>query len=546
MADDPTKGVGPLADGDGEANLVRAARGGSVLFSGKLFTYIARFAITILLTRLLGEDEYGRYNLALTLPAFAASFAILGLDTAVIRFVALHSARGETGRVLGVLQLGIFLPIAVSMAFAAVLFAIAPWVATEVFHDERLGDLIRLAVLTIPLLAAINQLDAALTGLRHIERSVVATHFVQPVLRLVMIVALALVGLNAAGAIGAYVIAIGAVTLLMVVRLRRSFSIETAGPAEREARPLIGYALPVYLSNVATVAGDNLQTILLGALSTVATVGIFAVANQVTMIGKMFHNAVTAASMPLIAQIHDQGDRAQLAGFFRTTTRWTTTFNLPFLLILVLFAGPLMAIFGKGFEVGAEALGLLAIANLAIFATGPVGAIIDMTGNTRLKLANSVALVTLSVGLNVALIPGLGLLGAAIAALVANVAINVARLIEVYVLLRIQPYDASFLKPLIAGAVGAAAALAVGAVVPADQRGPGALLGSLALIGAYVAAILALGLSPDDRALLRRVRDRLLGNRSAGRDERRDARREARRAARREERRAARGTGSDE
>jgi len=225
----------------------------------------------------------------------------------------------------------------------------------------------------------------------------------------------------------------------------------------------------------------------------------------------MFHNAVTVASMPLIAEIHDRSDAKRLGAFFRTTTQWTTTFNLPFLLILLLFPHQLLSIFGKGFESGATALGILAWANLAVFATGPVGVIIDMTGNTWVKFANSILLVGLAIVLNLVLIPPYGLVGAAVADLAANVLINVVRLGEVWLLLGLHPYGRPFLKPILAAVVAAGAGVATGRLLPA-QHGPilEAVLGSVALSVVYVAMIVALGISAEDRALLGRVRTALV------------------------------------
>jgi O-antigen/teichoic acid export membrane protein len=167
-----------------------------------------------------------------------------------------------------------------------------------------------------------------------------------------------------------------------------------------------------------------------------------------------------------------------------------------------------MAIFGEGFEDGATALVILAMANLANVATGPCGAILDMAGYTNWKLANSVAMVVLSIVSSLALIPALGVVGAALSALVVTSALNLLRALEVRFLLGLSPYDYGTLKPVVAFLLALGAVLAGQRLVGADAGIPFALAAIAAAWGLYVVAILALGLAPEDRALLAQVRRR--------------------------------------
>jgi O-antigen/teichoic acid export membrane protein len=56
-----------------------------------------------------------------------------------------------------------------------------------------------------------------------------------------------------------------------------------------------------------------------------------------------------------------------------------------------------------------------------------------------------------NVALNFWLIPIYGILGAAMATGASYAVINIARLVEVYMLLRIHPYDTNYHKPFVAG-----------------------------------------------------------------------------------------------
>jgi O-antigen/teichoic acid export membrane protein len=269
---------------------------------------------------------------------------------------------------------------------------------------------------------------------------------------------------------------------------------------------MLRYSLPVYFSNLVNTFGGNLQTLLLGAMASIASAGVFAIANQVMMIGAIFHSAVVSAAMPIFAELQDSEDRSRLHALYRTTSKWTFSLNLPFFLIAVLFPEALLSIFGKGFTTGATALAILGFASLTNAATGTSGAVLDMTGHTSVKLVNSTLSVGLAIVLNLLLIPALGVTGAAIASLGSIASVNLLRVGEVAWLVRVSPYDRSWAKPLVAGA---AAAVVGWAAILALQGVEGLLvrsaLAALALGTTYVVVLVALRLSDDDRIIVSRA-----------------------------------------
>jgi O-antigen/teichoic acid export membrane protein len=264
----------------------------------------------------------------------------------------------------------------------------------------------------------------------------------------------------------------------------------------------------VFLSDLMTTFRDNIQTLLLGALNTAASVGIFSVASQMNMVGHMFQSAIATASRPIIAELYDKGEQAQMSRMYQTTTKWAVTANLPMFLTLVLFPAELLSIFGRSFVAGSTALILLACAIMADISTGQCGIILDMTGRAGWKLVNSIVRLGLSLGLSALLIPSWGVVGAATATLLTVILINGMRMLQVFFMFRLLPYNTSFAKPIAAGLAALLAALALGALLP-DLGAAGVALRVAALFGVYAAVILLLGLAPEDRAVLARLRKRV-------------------------------------
>lgn len=500
----------------GAAHVTAAARGGGIVFGGKLYAWAARFAIAVLLARLLGADQYGLYSVSLSIAAVAAALAVFGLDAAMIRYLAVFVSRGDGASLRGSIHVGAVIPAVLGLAASAALVLASDALATEVVGDGRLAPLLRITALIVPALVANSLLSAMLQGLRRFGASVGAEQILQPTLRGALIVAFAVAGMDVSLALVATLVSTVAVGVLMAARLRASLPPAHDRP-RRPARELIGFSLPVYFSNVVHTFGGNLQTLLLGSLASVASAGIFAVANQIQLIGSLFHASIVRASMPLFAELHDSGNRGRLEHLYQTTSKWTFSLNVPFFLAALLYPEALLSIFGADFVEGATALVILAVGAIVNAGTGTSGAMLDMTGHTVLKLLNSSVSVGLAIALNLLLIPLFGLVGAAVAAVASVATVNAMRVVEVARFERVGPYNREYLKPIAAGLLATALSLLTSGVLLAGLAGPLPVIGGIGvLVATYAVVLHRLGLSDDDREILGRVGRRLRRVRRGG------------------------------
>jgi O-antigen/teichoic acid export membrane protein len=493
-----------------QGQIVLAAKGGGIVFAGRLFAWGSRFVLAVFLVRLLGAEQYGLYTIALTVAALGSIFAVIGLDSAMVRYVAIFNGRADIARLRGSLQIGIGLPAMVGLLFGAAMVLFSDQIATNLFAAPGLAPLLRIAGLLVPAMVLNSLLAATLQGFQKIGFAVLGEQITQPSVRFAILVVFALMGMTAELAVVASTLATLIVTVLLLFFVARQAPFTgITGTAERQTGMLLRFSLPVYFSNLVNALSSNLQVLLLGSMSTIASAGIFTVASQINLVGTIFHSAIVSASMPIFAELHDQGDRSRLAHLYQTTSKWTLTLNLPFFLAVVLFPQALLMIFGSEFTDGSGALVILALGAIVNAGTGTSGAVLDMTGHTGVKFINSTLSVGLGIGLNLLLIPPFGVVGAAIAAFGAVSLVNLLRLAEVLWLVGVGPYNATFAKPLVAGAAAALAAVLIASVLAAQPLLLRAGAGILVLMGGYAGLLLLMGLSDDDRLLLVRAANRM-------------------------------------
>lgn len=492
-----------------DANIIATAKGGGILFAGRIFTFGSRFVISLVLARLLDTQNYGVYSLALSAATITATLALIGLDAALVRHIALWRNRNDEAGVWGSLQVGLGLTFALSLLAAWGLFALSYWIAENIFHDPQLAPYLQISAAIVPFLTLSNTLAGATRGFKDMRSVVIAQNLIQPLVRLVLIVGFILVGLDAYRAIVIFGLADLSASIVLFYYLNKQFSLRRPlSSGRREVKALLSFSLPVWLSESILTFRSSIQTILLGSFATIATAGIFSVASSLNLVADMVQSSVTTAVKPIIVEVHDRGQLQELKRLYQTTSKWMFAFNLPVFLIIVLFPDQLLALFGKGFTDGATALVIMAWASLVDAATGMCGAVLDYTGYPKLKLVNSIVRVALALGLSLWLIPQWGMIGAAVAVLVGEIVVNGMRLIEVYWLLRILPYNLSSLGPLAAGIAALLVTLGVGLlmsnVIPLIKT----IVQGTVLIAVYFALLGRLALADEDRAVLAHLRRR--------------------------------------
>jgi O-antigen/teichoic acid export membrane protein len=134
---------------------------------------------------------------------------------------------------------------------------------------------------------------------------------------------------------------------------------------------------------------------------------------------------------------------------------------------------------------------------------------IDMTGHTRVKVANALLNTIVLVVSGVILIPRSGVVGAAVASLIAVATVNVASVLAVWLLERYLPFDRDWWKPVVAGLGALGVGLALRSLSPVGADPVAAVVQGIVVSASYVGLVLALGLAPDDRLVVGRAFGRI-------------------------------------
>jgi O-antigen/teichoic acid export membrane protein len=376
---------------------------------------VLNFALVLLLSRSLGVAGFGAYASAYAWASVLAVVAVLGLTSLVIRHTAAYHLSESWGLIRGLLRR----TNQAVAASAAATVTVAAGVGAVIYrgHPNLLHPfLIGLAL--VPLFALTSLRQAAMQGLGRVVLGRVPETILAPGLFIGLTGTAVVMGARFTPALATAFQVAATLTGFAVgaLLLRRILP----GPI-RHAAPRYDTAswrrsaLPLLVLNLVMAANAQVGTIMLGAFSNARDAGVFNVAFRVTIFISFVMLAATYPLGPTVARLQAAGERLRVERTVVRAARLVLLVSLPVAVVLVLFATPILSIFGNGFGGGATAVRIMAIGDLVNVLTGFGGLVLVMSGRES-DLARGVAFgAVLNVGLAAALIPTLGVDGAAIA-----------------------------------------------------------------------------------------------------------------------------------
>jgi O-antigen/teichoic acid export membrane protein len=263
----------------------------------------------------------------------------------------------------------------------------------------------------------------------------------------------------------------------------------------------------VYFSGFLILYTD---TLMIGYFKTSQDVGIYSVAHRTALLIGIAIASFNSIFAPIISDLYNRHKQRELEKLFKIVTKWIFSFSLPVFLIIVFFAKSILGIFGQEFTPGTKCLIILCIGWIIHSAVGSVGIMISMIGRPKINLLNVSSVLILNIILNLILIPEYGIVGAALATTLSISIIRIISLFEVYLILRIHPYQADILKPMAAGGIALFFLIFMKKNISWMNDGLSAIgIGSFILLAIYAIGLYLLGIGEEDKMVLNNIKKRL-------------------------------------
>jgi O-antigen/teichoic acid export membrane protein len=491
------------------------SRQSGVYFAGTIFTLAFGYIFKVYLARVLGAEALGIYALGATLMGFLGIFNTLGLPGSALRFVASYHAADRFKELHALLWRGAGLLLLANIAFGLGLLTLGRVLAVRFYHSVALVQYLPWFAGLMLFGVVSSFYGKVLAGYRDLKLRTVIVNFIGSPLTMLLSVLLISAGLGLRGYLTAQILSAAAVAFLLLAAVRHltpaaaRLSAMAGSNPQAEVWSFSGAMLGISFLEFLISQVDKIA---LGYYRSTAEVGIYSVAWAVVAYVPVILSSVNQIFAPTIASLHTRGDALLLARLFQSLTKWIVGLTLPLAMVIILFARPVMRIFGHDFEYGWSILVIGTLGQLVNCGVGSVGYLLLMSGNERRLVRVQMAMAAVMVVLSAALVPLWGIIGAAVAAAITNAGMNLWNLWEVRQTLGISPYNRGYLKLVPATVVSAGVALIVQRYSSAfhhDWLAVGVALATC--YGIFAGMILLVGLDADDRLIAGAIYSRVRG-----------------------------------
>jgi O-antigen/teichoic acid export membrane protein len=405
------------------------------------------YAANVVLSRLLGLSEFGKYAIALSWALVLALPAKAGFDISSLRYATSYIERGDAAALRGFIHVACATVILISLIMGALVLAVGGQFVRADWH------MLAWTALMIMPLALLVLFSVLMRVVQHVIASQFYDQMLRPFLVIAGVGAAAMAGikLTAADALLITTLTAAGALVFLLIHFRAVYS----GIWRQHAhygpwRQWFAVSAPMLVMGVVQEMMNHVEVILLGVLGDARQAGLFAASWRLASFVPFVFLGLATMAGPLIATAYERRDFDEMNRVSTLVARLGFVFAAVGVLVLLAFGNWLLGLFGSDFVAGYPVLATLLLGGVVNAFTGIVGYLMILTGRERQALAVFAGALLLGVILNLILIPRWGALGAAAASSSATAAWNFAMLVYVRRTLGIDA-SALALRPVPAG-----------------------------------------------------------------------------------------------
>ena len=442
---------------------------------------------------------FGLFLLALTTFEVTSRLAVFGLDKSLLKFVP--EANNREDALYSVLSSSLRLGLLLTVPITAILFAIAPLLATAWFEKPELVAPLRILSVSLLPWVLLQVFLSATKGLKIMVYDALIAGLLHPFLLLIFSVPILWTSIPVQGLSIAYSAATLVAFFCALFCFSKHFSLPRAlrTVPGHHFRDLFHFSLPLGILDVIQYTGSRLDVLILASFVSGQSLGIYFLAVEFANVIRKFRQICDPMLIPILSGLQHANQPARVQDNLTRAMRWILILGVAYVGIIALFGSTILSLMGKTFTQGDFLLIILCGAQLIHANTGLLELAFLASGRPKINLINACILLVFQFGLYLWLIPALGTTGAAWSTLLAIVLIGIVRFAEAYKILNILPLSLKQFKPVLAGLVAAGLAIAL-----REYLIPENWVGFVVFIVAYPCALIVFGLEEEDKNILRR------------------------------------------
>ena len=384
------------------------------------FQKIRAYLWVVFFSRALGPSEFGIWSLFQTTMSIAMILTSMSQGNAMMRFLGGDRSREEVNRGFS----SVMAAVSVSALIVAVIVAVfSNSLSSLLFHDRAGRHVLLLVALVIPFEIWFEEMRGLLRARRLNRKWAVFTLGRQMPEGVFLIVLVLVWKTNVAGVIDGYLICSVLSVAAGLVYLFRCQHTRLVMPDRKVWAQYLPYGLALVPGALASTISFSADRYLVGYYLDLRQVGIYSVCFTVSALGFFFVGPLNDVLLPEISALYDSGNRNEFYTRFSMVQKFVIGVAMGATALLVAFPGQILRLFSsREFLSGESTLAILGVQG--VFMSIVMLYIVVLC--VRLKVWWSsilwAGMGALVLGVDVVLLPRIGILGAGISQLASSIA----------------------------------------------------------------------------------------------------------------------------
>jgi len=401
-------------------------KGGAVNFLTKAITVFIGILFSFIITNYYGAEEMGVFSIVNSYFTIAIIVSMMGLHTAILRFIpeqiVKYSLQSAFKLFIQVFKLVFFMSVIVAITACF----LSDFIAVQIFENKNLVFVFSIAAFFIVIQALGKLSHETIRALKNIK--------IYGLLEVsVAVFKITLLGIltyffyqeyNSVYTLFASFVFLFIGALYFVFSLFSKKKYVEATVKISSNKEIITVAFPMFLTGVMSVVISQTDIVMLGAMSNVTEVGIYAIAVKLAFLTSFILTSINSIATPKFSELFHAGKMEALTSIAQKSSKLVFWISAPIMIVFIFFGEFLLSIFGDEFVKGYPVLILLALGKFVNGIAGSVGSFLNMTGHQ--KVFNRIVIIggLTNILFNFILIPKYGIIGAAIASMLSIILWN--------------------------------------------------------------------------------------------------------------------------
>ncbi len=395
-------------------SLAKMASGAGIAFVLSTVGFGLMFVFKLLAAKYFGPSDFGVFSLLETILGISLVIGSLGLVNGFSRYIPYYTEKGQYSLLKGYVRFVLIISFIFSSFLGSVIFLYAHHITEFFGFPDDFTKYLKILCFVIPFIIVDEILKKYLIAFRKIFHPKFSTDVLRKV---IFILGLATIWLFNLDLMYLVIVFLGGHIFPLVYDafMFRRHMIISPVKALFNSKEWVLFSLPLVFSGVFAFIIKWTDNIVIGKIMSSESLGIYAVVFSLAGVLLFFQKGFSIIFLPLISQYYAKGDSSQISFLFRKSAAWAFGFTVPFVIILVVFGREvLLLLYGSSYVDGHIPLLILAIGFIINVSCGLSSQIIVLHAKTTFFFYINIIVAIFNVGLNIYLIPILGLVGAAI------------------------------------------------------------------------------------------------------------------------------------